>query len=474
MESVLFSIAVALPLLITLVVLHELGHFIAARCFGIKVLEFGVGIPPRAWGFYTGRTEVAINGNQMGLRLDSERTRGYQRGKRVVVWSRERADGSLEAVIVAPIKNAKKYDTNNLDKSLLRHEGRIRELSCNHLVLADMIYSINWLPFGGFVRPAGENSMVPRGMESKPPWQRLIVLFAGVTVNLALVPILFTAVFMFPHDVGTGRIEVSDVNPSGAAHGHMLPGDTLTSINDVSLDNSDIGRVPLELFKGGDSEAVIELDRDGIQQTVTLQPEYTELDNGTHAWAIGVEIKLEDAVVETKSLSPPRALLAGLVHTGSLLIGTGQAIGDAASHRTNPMAGPVGIVDMVGDVSRDFGLRGWLLMGALLSFGLALFNIIPIPVTDGGRAVFVLIEWIRGGKRLSDRVMSIAYQVGIGFILVILLLVTFGDIVRITAVEIGFVRLLISLLAGVGLGTVVGLSIRRYLSRRRSRKAESN
>ena len=250
MESVLFSIAVALPLLLVLVVLHELGHFITARCFGIKILEFGIGIPPRAWGFYTGRTEVAINGDQMGLRLDSEQARECQRGKRVVVWSRERADGGLEAVVVAPIKSAKQYDTNNLDKGLLRHEGRIREFGHDHLVLADMVYSINWLPFGGFVRPAGENNMVPRGMESKPPWQRLIVLVAGVTVNLALVPILFAVVFMLPHDVGTGRIEVGNVDPAGAAHGHVLPGDTLTSINDVSLDRSNIGRVPLELFKG--------------------------------------------------------------------------------------------------------------------------------------------------------------------------------------------------------------------------------
>src|SRR5947208_16089421 len=158
------SILPFVGMLVGLIVIHELGHYITAKLFRVKVLEAGLGYPPRAWGF---------------------------------TWR-----GTL--------------------------------------------YSINWLPLGGFVRLLGEEDPSdPQNLAAQPAWKRLIVLFAGSGMNLVLPVLLFALAFMIPRDVPLGPAVIQVVEPgSPAAQASLQPGDQIKELEGREVKNTaDAGRI---------------------------------------------------------------------------------------------------------------------------------------------------------------------------------------------------------------------------------------
>ena len=98
------------------------------------------------------------------------------------------------------------------------------------------------------------------------------------------------------------------------------------------------------------------------------------------------------------------------------------------------LAGPVGIARMTGEVSRDGGLAGWLSVGILLSINLAIINILPFPMLDGGRIVFVIIEWVRRGKRIPPEKEGLVHLIGLAVLIAGILAITANDIMRLIEV----------------------------------------
>ena len=156
METFLIAVGAMVPMLLLLVVVHELGHFATARSLGVKVLEFGVGFPPRAFGFYTGRTRVLISPDTRYINLSGESD--LQPGSLVKVTSGEDSEGNLVArVIELPVAGkgliarlGRKGKANELSVSekpevlddsdeWLKHEGKIRSVENGSIVLADML-----------------------------------------------------------------------------------------------------------------------------------------------------------------------------------------------------------------------------------------------------------------------------------------------------------------------------------------------
>ena len=170
MDSFLIAIGSLLPLLVVLVVVHEFGHFATARAMGVKVLEFGIGFPPRAFGIYTGRTPVLTDSATLFAGLPGPQA--IQPGMRLKVSSAEDADGNLLAKRVEAAGGPREHETDDEprfdDEDLLKHEGKVRAVAPGSFILADMLYSVNLMPLGGFVRLAGEsNPNVPRSLASK-------------------------------------------------------------------------------------------------------------------------------------------------------------------------------------------------------------------------------------------------------------------------------------------------------------------
>ena len=198
METILIAVGSLVPLLLILVVIHEFGHYATARAMGVKVLEFGVGFPPRAFGFYTGNTPVLISDATRFVGLSGKYE--LEVGEQVKVRSMEDGHGNLVAKVIELSKGLEDPEEDRpCEEDLLLHEGKIRSITDGSMVLADMLYSVNWAPIGGFVRLAGEsNPNVPRSLASKGIGTRFLVLVAGPVMNAILPLVIFTVLLMLP------------------------------------------------------------------------------------------------------------------------------------------------------------------------------------------------------------------------------------------------------------------------------------
>lgn len=301
------------------------------------------------------------------------------------------------------------------------------------------IYSINWLPLGGFVKIKGEDGSQrndPDSFASKKPGPRLLVLSAGVLMNYALAIVLLSIGFMIglPQSIdGTAGAEVRDrkvqivqVLPgSPAEKSGVSIGDEVVSFNGeaimdsaqlVGLAGGSVGQTAAFVFKRG--EEVINKDIE-----IVVLEETGKGGIGVGLLATGVisyppHIAIAKGVTSTVKLSGQ--MFSGFYNIIKNLV-TGKGAGAQVS-------GPIGIAVMTGEVAK-LGFSYLIQFAALLSINLAVLNFLPFPALDGGRALFVIIEKIRN-KPVSQKIESIFHAVGFALLMLLIIVVTFKDIVR--------------------------------------------
>lgn len=349
-------------LLSVLIISHECGHFFTARAFGIRVDEFGFGIPPRIKGIKRGET----------------------------------------------------------------------------------LYSLNWLPFGGFVKihgeEGGENSD-PRSFAGKSAFARSLVLLAGVAANFVLAFILLSTVVylgvLTPVDeadvanVPDATLTIVAVAPGGSAEkAGIQAGDQIRSLfapDTILVRPQKISDIQNVIGRNAGKEITLSLQRNGtvLQKTVMVRanPPAGEGPTGIElSWVYREKALWYRAPIEGARLTYQMslAILSGLWDVVKNLF---------ISHTPGvDVSGPIGIFNMVGS-ARQSGINVFLMFIAVLSINLALINVLPIPGLDGGRFVFVLIEVIRG-KRISERVSAITHGIGLLALIGLMLLITFFDIAK--------------------------------------------
>ena len=427
METALVAIIAFVPMLVMLVVIHEWGHFFTAKAFGVKVLEFGIGYPPRAFGFYTGRTRVFLDADTRYINLESSTV--IQPGQLVRVHSAEDADGNLVARVVESEPSGRQSSLHDRGADeFLQHDGTVREVDASSIVLADMAYTINWLPLGGFVRLAGENNpAVPRSLASKGPGPRAIILAAGSVMNALFPLVAFTLLFMIPQDITVGQVQVDAVEPNSPAQvAGILPGDLVLRAGDRDIEtSSDLVRATT-LNAGAVMEWTVH--RDGIEEIVQLTP---RVNPPPGQGATGIRISLVNLRSETRFEPPWTAAWLGISNTWEMMTLLRQEISSwITGTRAPQLSGPVGIAQVTGEVTRDGGVRGWVVLSILFSINLAILNLLPIPMLDGGRLVFVALEWVRGGRRIPAEREGLVHLIGFVVLLGFILFITYNDIVR--------------------------------------------
>ncbi len=305
-------------------------------------------------------------------------------------------------------------------------------------------YSINLLPIGGYVRMPGENGETtneqgqydPRAFASKPASKRLIVLLAGVTMNLIFAIIFFTAA------EATGKVELRPViaavsagSPAQAAG--LRPGDTFISIDGRPVRYfSDV-----QTFVGQDVQkalaanknatttpvAVVVRHSDGATLDVTINARVNS-DQG----ALGVEADQSDPFHFPAPLW--EAPILGVRDVGAVLVATYYGIGEiirGVLPLSQGVQGPVGIVNITGQTAAAIPIVGpylFLFLIGALNLSLAIMNLLPIPALDGGRVMFVLIEVLRRGKRISPEREGLVNLIGMAAVLLLVAVITFGDI----------------------------------------------
>ena len=322
---------------------------------------------------------------------------------------------------------------------------------------SETVYSINLIPFGGFVKIHGENpdeeSLTgadrKRAINVQPKWIQAAVLVAGVTANLILAWLLLIIAFSttgLPMQADTVPAGYTIDNPqvtivsveknSPAAMSGLMIGDRIVSlrVSGERLSKPTIETIQSFVATHSTSEIIVGYIRvhgPSIKPIITeraVRP--TNIGPEDHP-AMGVGL----VTIGNLHLSLPHAILAGTQSTwhlmGSVVTGFGSLLLNLFHNRTGTLAqltGPVGLVGMVGDASA-LGFGYLLFFTALLSINLAVLNLLPIPALDGGRLLFLLIEKIKKSP-IKPAVVN-AFNLG-GFVLLmgLMLVVTFSDILK--------------------------------------------
>lgn len=360
-----------------LIFVHELGHFLTARRNGVKAEEFGFGFPPRIFGFV-------------------------------------------------------------FDDFTKKH----RLVKGNEVVTSPhTVYSLNWIPLGGFVRIKGEDresevAHDPDSFANKSAWIRFKILVAGVVMNFLLAWVLFALVLMlgFPEQIdpsergryATTQVQILQVQPGTPAEAIGLKaGDILKQLDTTPVTRLDGVVEYIAAHKG--TTIAVTVDRGGETLVLKGVPR-TNVPVGEGALGISFS---ETAIVQYGVFE---ALWKGAEQTYLKTVEILTVLGTMVTSLftgtkvTMDIAGPVGIVYLTKQMS-ELGLAYLLYFAAILSINLGIINILPIPALDGGRILFVLIEKIKGTP-VSHRIEG--YVHGIGFVLLLLLMawVTLYDILR--------------------------------------------
>lgn len=354
------TVVVFILMLGVLVVIHEVGHFVSARLANVRVLEFGIGFPPRA--------------------------------------------------------------------RVLRNQG-------------ETLYSLNWLPIGGFVKMDGEDgdsAEDPRSFSAQRWITKMAILVAGVAMNVALAFAIFTAIaWLASPYVGVRFHEVQADSPAAAAG--LKPGDALVAIDGQRFQFV-TGPNVLEGLRAhaGDTVELTIDGADGTRRTVsaTLRSQ-ADIEAGKGALGISgqatpFESYFYGEYAQNDLLTAVQVGWDQTVRAVGLIAGGLPAlVGSIAADPTAPppVAGPVGIATQVGDILWNSGPVLTLYLAAILSANLAVVNILPFPPLDGGRMLMITLKRIFG-SRISLRAEQLTYTVGFVFLFAFLIWVTGYDILR--------------------------------------------
>lgn len=299
--------------------------------------------------------------------------------------------------------------------------------------LGETEYSLNLLPLGGFVKMLGEEDPSEKdSLASKSIPVRMLILSAGSAMNALLPFLLFSLSLMVPQDTATGPVVVNQVAPnSPAAMAGIKPGDTILRINDRRIQNTRDLSYSIQLNLGSEVTMLLKRDR-FTQETVKVVPRWNPPQG---QGATGIAVSMTSVYRTTQAYPVWEAVPLGLRGTlDTLTLTKNEIIGWFVRGITPQVAGPIGIAQMTGEVAK-VGIGSLLEFAGLLSINLAVLNILPFPMLDGGRLAFVLLEGLRGGKRVSPEREGLVHLIGFALILTMVVIVSYYDILRIVRGE---------------------------------------
>ena len=303
-------------------------------------------------------------------------------------------------------------------------------------------YSVNWLPIGGFVRLEGEESAAhPRSLAVRPRWQRLIVLASGAVVNLILPVVLFATALSWPHEVPVGRAEITNVVEGAPADlAGLQAGDLIFEIDGRDATNVSEASRYIRLNVGNTIDILVR--RDGEFITLPVKARWSPPEGqGPTGIGIAPSVVAPDGrpFTETEALPPWESIPQGFRQTwDTMILARNEIIGWFRGSTSPQFAGPVGIADTVGELARQQetasdAVSPLLEIAALLSINLGILNLLPLPMLDGGRIFFLLIEVVRRGKRIAPEREAFVHMIGFLVFISFALVITFFDISRIAS-----------------------------------------
>jgi len=427
------SIAVIIILFIVAlfvaICLHELGHFIIARRAGVKVEEFGIGIPPRLFAIKRGETIYSINAIPIGAFVKAAgendptvprslagkgpwtRLGIYSAGPLVNIFL---AFVLLSAFIALPVSV---IASNGLMVRAVTENSPAEEVGIEP---GDIILEVEGQP----VHTQGDVQDIVNSAEEGEDIT-LYLLSNGQEKKITLKPELDPESQQLKIGVYLWWNIVSQVEEDSSAYkAGIRPGDAIHSINGQLIYNEDSMSSVLSPVAKGEKINMILL-RDGEAVPISLT-------NNGYETLPGVELQwVEGAHIEQERLPVWKAVYQGaryIIYMPVLII---EAIPQILESPDKALVGPIGAGQLTVEVVRSSGFSSMLFMASMISLGLAIFNFLPIPPLDGGGMLVAFIEGCRRGKRLSPRTVHLAYTIGTAFLIALVILITLVDIWRI-------------------------------------------
>ncbi len=448
--AIVFGIVFVLGVAINI---HEFGHFIVARMLGMRVEAFSFfGIGPRVWGFKRGNTDYRISAIPLGAYVKlygDEATASLEGGE---------SDGE-------EVPDEELYELRpRWQKLLVMLGGPVMNLVLAFAIPFGLALALGVpaipSPVIGYVHPSGSaqkagleagDRIVAFDGEKNPTWNRIqenALLLAGMEtpvtieregkrIDKSIVPAkveidgnVLGDLGIAP-DSGTELVIIASIDKSMPAFTSGLKeGDRITSVNGKTIRNALEMKTAVNAAKGGPlTISVTRGDRDlKIETKAVKKPNADE-------YLIGIGFD-PDATVSRDAVGISEAAVYAVNRNWNFLRLTGKAFGQMfagkRSVKDGGIAGPIGIMEMIAKVATSFNFEAMLILLMVISLNLGLFNLLPIPLLDGGQIMVLGIEAVLAGlgMKLSMAIKEKIQLVGLGFILLLMVAVFYFDISR--------------------------------------------
>lgn len=287
----------------------------------------------------------------------------------------------------------------------------------------ETLYSVRIFPVGGYCALEGENEDTgdPRAFNSKPGWKKILILVAGVTMNMITALVIVTGVLLY---IGSPSLTIDKVDGGSPAYkAGIRPGDKITYVQEHDDSGKAAGEkqeledfTSLSEFNSKHKDGyIVYAERDGKEYSVDVVPEKKD---GRYLIGVSPEIK-HDLPESIKDGAATTWRMTGLIFDSFRMLFSGEA-------SVNDLSGPVGVVSAVNE-SASQGVIYFLILTAMMCVNLAVINILPLPALDGGRILFVIIRKVTG-KMISDELEAKIHTVGMLLLLGFILVITFKDV----------------------------------------------
>lgn len=297
----------------------------------------------------------------------------------------------------------------------------------------ETLFSIRPIPLGGYCMffgdtdddPEGQTKDDPRNYNNAPVWKRMISVFAGPAMNFVLAFVV-AVVLMAAYGVTIATPFIAGVDEGSPAYeAGLAAGDQFVSVGGVEMNGKTVTEVS-SAIAGQGVGAPVELTvlRDGEEVTLTIRPKYSESEG---RWLIGITIQQGYTPMPAAGILPAAwdtcaDASTAIVEALGKLFTTGEGL--------DQTTGPVGVVQLVAEQTRQGGLEIFLYLTVLISINLGLMNLLPIPGLDGSRLVFMIVEAVRR-KPVNQKIEAVIHLCGYAFLFAFMLFFTFKDVLRI-------------------------------------------
>ncbi|HYP40437.1 MAG TPA: site-2 protease family protein [Chloroflexia bacterium] len=419
------------PVLGVLIIVHELGHFLTALWLGIKVEEFGLGFPPRAFAIRRKGIDYSLNWLPIGgfVKIvgengDSDDPASFGRApawKRIIVLAAGSFMNLLLAVIIfagmsiagtreidAPFTGvASVLDGQPADKAGIQPGDRIVSVNGQIIGLDTDVRALS-------KENQGKSTIYEIEREGR-------ILKLDITPNVDPADGAYLGVSL-THWVSPAKVETVQAGSLADKIG-LKPGDVLVEINGTKVTNLPQATV---LFGKRDIPHQVVVERGG-ERVGPMTLDATENQSASNPFGFTLY-----RPIKTVYYNPVDALGRSISSTWDVISSIPRGISLALSGGVQGpgVTGPVGIGQLTGEVAQLGGINGLLNLTALLGISLFMINLLPLPALDGGRLLFIFIELLRGGRRIAPEKEGMVHVAGMVVLLALMAIITVFDVAR--------------------------------------------